>query len=274
MNQFKNILIASDIDGTLLWGSKIHPRNLERLRYFCDNGGHFALSTGRNHIDVFRVTKDLRDYVNMPCILCNGSYLYDAVNDKILNPQYLNNEKTVQLFGEVKDRFEGIGFRASFPQGFLCAEENPIILEQLKAWNLETLAVVRPLAEFSKENLFKAAFVCDNGEKLARLKTHIIENYSDVFTVTTSGKTIMEVQPIGISKKFQFPYLKEMYPDTELWCIGDFNNDLEMLSGADVAVCPENAVDEVKAICQLQVCHCKEGALAEMIDEIERRLDT
>ena len=84
----------------------------------------------------------------------------------------------------------------------------------------------------------------------------------------------MEVQPIGISKKFQFPYLKEMYPDTELWCIGDFNNDLEMLSGADVAVCPENAVDEVKAICQLQVCHCKEGALAEMIDEIERRLDT
>jgi hydroxymethylpyrimidine pyrophosphatase-like HAD family hydrolase len=99
------------------------------------------------------------------------------------------------------------------------------------------------------------------------------ERYGDHFSITLSGKTILEIQPLGVSKKIQLPYLKALYPHTELWCIGDFHNDAEMLSGADVAVCPANAVDEIKRICQLQVCHCKEGALADMIDEIERRID-
>ena len=54
MKKFEHILIASDIDGTLLWNSQyINPSNFEKLRYFCENGGHFALSTGRNHKDIF-----------------------------------------------------------------------------------------------------------------------------------------------------------------------------------------------------------------------------
>ena len=273
MKKFENILIASDIDGTILWESKyIHPRNLEKLRYFCENGGHFTLSTGRNHIDIFRVTKNLEQFVNAPCILCNGSYLYDKEHDAIINAQYLDNTRALQLFHDVKDFFDGVGFRASFAHGFLCATENPIILEQLKAWNLEKLATVRPLADFAGEKLFKAAFVCDDAEKLAQLQAYIIEHYSDAFTVTTSGATIMEVQPLGVSKKTQIIHLKKLYPDCELWCIGDFHNDIEMLRGADVAVCPENAVDAVKAIATLEVCHCRDGAIAAMIDEIEKRL--
>lgn len=273
MKKFENILIASDIDGTILWDHQfIHPRNPEKLRYFCDNGGHFTLSTGRNHIDIFRVTKDLEEFVNAPCILCNGSYLYDKEKDEIINPKYLDSVRAVQLFTDVKDHFDGVGFRASFPNGFLCAEENPIILEQLKAWGLEKLATVRPLADFSGEKLFKAAFVCDDTDKLAVLQDHIIRNYSDIFSVTTSGATIMEVQPLGVSKRTQIMHLKTLYPHCTLWCIGDFNNDIEMLKGADVAVCPENAVDAVKEIAHIQVCHCKDGAVADMIDQIEQRL--
>ena len=274
MKKFENILIASDIDGTILWDHTfIHPRNLQKLRYFCDNGGHFALSTGRNHIDVFRVTKGLEEFVNAPCILCNGSYLYDKEKEAIINPKYLDGARTVELFSEVKDRFPNVGFRASFAEGFLCAEENPIILEQLRAWNLAHLATVRPLASFSEEKLFKAAFVCDDPKTLAELRVYVKDRYADSFTVTTSGKTIMEAQPLGVSKKTQILHLKKLYPACTLWCIGDFHNDAEMLRGADVAVCPENAVDEIKALAHLQVCHCKDGALADMIDEIERRLN-
>ena len=273
MKKFENILIASDIDGTILWEANyINPKNFEKLRYFCENGGHFTLSTGRNHIDVFRVTKQLEPFVNAPCILCNGSYLYDKETKEILNPKYLHTERTVKLFSEVKDLFPGVGFRASFPEGFLCPEENPIILEHLKAWNLEKLAIVRPLASFLEEKMFKAAFICLDPDKLLALQNYVKEHYSDVFNVTTSGKTIMEVQPLGVSKKTQIEHLKKLYPSCELWCIGDFNNDIEMLLGADVAVCPENAVDAVKAIAHLQVCHCKDGALAEMIEEIEKRI--
>ncbi|MBR7161415.1 MAG: HAD hydrolase family protein, partial [Clostridia bacterium] len=61
MKKFERILIASDIDGTVLWKSQyIHPRNFERLRYFFENGGRFALSTGRSHKDVFEIAGQLR----------------------------------------------------------------------------------------------------------------------------------------------------------------------------------------------------------------------
>ena len=85
MKKFENIVIASDIDGTILWNSSyINPKNFEKLQYFCENGGHFTLSTGRNHNDIFSIMAKLRDYVNAPCILCNGSYLYDTQTKEIL----------------------------------------------------------------------------------------------------------------------------------------------------------------------------------------------
>ena len=129
------------------------------------------------------------------------------------------------------------------------------------------------LSPKEKEKLFKSVFTSEDTQKLLLLQEELREKYGSFYDIMLSGKTILEILPKGISKKTQFPYLKTIYPGTELWCIGDFHNDVEMLEGADVAVCPENAVDEIKAICKLQVCHCKDGALADMIDQIEQRID-
>lgn len=275
MKKFEHILIASDIDGTVLWESQyIHPRNFEKLHYFCENGGHFALSTGRGHNDVFLIGERLRSYINMPCILCNGSYLFDIQTEEILNPHYLNSALLAEAFKEMKSKYENVGFRATFQNGFLCPEEDDIAIGFLKASHLDHIAFTRPISEFANEKIFKAVFVSKDTQSLRSLQNELCERYGNIFDITTSDKTILEVMPMGVSKKTQFPYLKKRYPQAELWCIGDFYNDVEMLSGADVAVCPENAVDEIKKICHLQVCHCKDGALAEMIDEIEKKIDS
>ncbi len=274
MKKFQNILIASDVDGTILWDyTYIHPRNFEKLRYFCDNGGHFALSTGRSHKDIFIVAHQLEEYVNMPCILCNGSYLYDRISNEILNPFYLNPLPLIEAFQSVKEQYPDIGMRATATQGFLCPTEDDIAIKFLENSGLDHLTKKLPIKEFAKEKLFKAVFTSSDTQKLLLLQEHLRRTYGEIYDITFSGKTILEILPKGISKKTQFPYLKTIYPNTELWCIGDFYNDVEMLSGADVAVCPENAVDEIKQICHLQVCHCKDGALADMIDEIEKRLN-
>ena len=274
MQKFKNILIASDIDGTVLWESQyIHPRNFEKLRYFCANGGHFSLSTGRSHKDVFAIAGKLRPYINMPCILCNGSYLFDTVTEEILNPHYLNPLPLIEAFKEVKSKYSDVGMRAGVQDGFLCPEEDEVAFGFLKESHLDHLASVRPIDEFADENIYKAVFISNDGQKILSLQSELREHYGDVFNITTSGTKLLEILPAGVSKTTQFPYLKKLYPHTELWCIGDFYNDVEMLLGADVAVCPANAVDEIKKICHLQVCHCKDGALAEMIDAIEKQVD-
>ena len=57
MGKFDGVLLASDFDNTILnterprrTGCPIPPisqRNVEALRYFMDNGGRFAVATGR-----------------------------------------------------------------------------------------------------------------------------------------------------------------------------------------------------------------------------------
>ncbi len=273
MKKFENYLIASDIDGTLLWEANyINPRNLTRLRDFCEGGGHFALSTGRNHKDIYKVVGDFGQFITMPCILCNGSYLYDTQTGKIMNPQYFDRKKTTEFLRELRRDFKNIGYRASFEGGFLVPEDDTIIMPVLKHMGIDMLATLCPAEEFENHDLFKSVMI-GAPEDLLRLRARIEENYAGVFTVTTSGPSMIELQPYGISKSFQIPYLKSLYPGAELWCIGDYDNDIEMLRDADVSVCPQNATDAVKAIADVEVCHCKDGALAALIDEIERRIE-
>lgn len=273
MGKFENYLIASDIDGTLLWEANyVNPRNLARLHDFCEGGGHFALSTGRNHKDIYKVVGEFGKYITMPCILCNGSYLYDTQSGEIMNPQYFDRKKTTEFLRELRRDFPNIGYRASFEGGFLVPEDDTIIMPVLRHMEIDMLATLCPAEEFENHDLFKSVLI-GAPEDLERLRARIEEHYNGIFTVTTSGPSMIELQPFGVSKSFQIPYLKKLYPGAELWCIGDYDNDIEMLRDADVSVCPANAMAAVKAICDLEVCHCKDGALAELIDEIEARIE-
>ena len=53
--------------------------------------------------------------------------------------------------------------------------------------------------------------------------------------------------------------------DIVLYACGDNNNDEAMLKAADVAVCPANATNEVKAICHKCLCSNNEGVIADLI---------
>ncbi|MGN1095707.1 MAG: HAD family hydrolase, partial [Eubacteriales bacterium] len=118
MKKFENIYIASDIDGTFAWQySYINEKNVEKVRYFNENGGHFGFSTGRNHYDTSVVVPMWKELSTMPCVLCNGSFLYDTKKDEIINPRYLEPaEKAVEAIRTVKEKFGDIaGVRVSFP---------------------------------------------------------------------------------------------------------------------------------------------------------------
>jgi hypothetical protein len=45
-----------------------------------------------------------------------------------------------------------------------------------------------------------------------------------------------------------------------------------MMGAADLAFCPENAVDEVKKICRATLCHYDRGLIAEVIEMLDRMI--
>ena len=77
MGKFDGVLLASDFDNTILntelprrTGCPIPPisqRNVEALRYFMDNGGRFAVATGRA-LPAFRMFAD-KVPMNAPAIV-------------------------------------------------------------------------------------------------------------------------------------------------------------------------------------------------------------
>ena len=57
-----------------------------------------------------------------------------------------------------------------------------------------------------------------------------------------------------------------------LYTVGDYENDIEMHELADVSVCPANAIDSVKAICDIELCDNDSGVIAELIEMLDSNM--
>ena len=80
---FKNVIIMTDIDGTLVTDEKkILPKDMEAINRFRSGGGIFTLATGRGYSMAKPVAE--RVGLNTPAVIFNGSAVYDFNNDKFL----------------------------------------------------------------------------------------------------------------------------------------------------------------------------------------------
>lgn len=276
MKKFENIYIASDIDGTFLWDCEyVNPKNIASVRYFTENGGHFAFSTGRNRFDTERVLPMWRELCNMPCIFCNGSMLYDPRTGETIDPIYIEpEEKAAEVFRFVRERFSSVaGARATTPRGFLFSDDDELVLRRFtENGNIYVSEVVSP-EKIDGRELFKIV-VETTPEHREEIFEAMHEYFGDIFELTYSAPTLVEVQPKGVSKASAIDAMRnrarKVNPDAKFYCIGDYNNDYKMLLAADVAVCPENACESIKAVADIEVCHCADGALADLIERIEK----
>ncbi|MGN1095033.1 MAG: HAD family hydrolase, partial [Eubacteriales bacterium] len=163
----------------------------------------------------------------------------------------------------------------SFPGGFLIYRGDSVILENLTTMRMSKFVTVKELDEFDGKNYFKAV-IYSAPENREKIRDYLDEHFSEYFIFTCSSNVLTEMQPLGVSKAFQLKTLhdriKAENPNAVLYCIGDYENDYDMLKMADIAVCPENASDRIKSISSIMTCHCKDGAVADLIDKIEASL--
>ncbi len=276
MKKFENIILASDIDGTFIFGGAPFPTvNLERVKYFIENGGHFTFASGRNHIDIYSVIPSIEEYVNTPCALCNGTFCYDIVTHEIKNAHYLESEHLIPLFRRVRELAgDKIGFRVSCKRGFLYDRNDIVMKESLERNGQTRFATAVDFDELCGNDYFKAVFISE--PQILCDTLGVIKKEFPMYDYTRSFVRLIELMPKGISKATQLKYIiseaRKTNPDTKLYCVGDFDNDADMLRIADVAMCPENATDEIKKICSVVLCHARDGAIADAIEKIEAGL--
>ena len=90
------------------------------------------------------------------------------------------------------------------------------------------------------------------------------EVYGDKVTVSRAGPRIIDVQAKGVSKAVAARRLQKELGRKILVCVGDAENDVTMLDGADYAFVPADAILKDR---YENVCKCADGAVADVIYE-------
>ncbi|MGN0621382.1 MAG: HAD family hydrolase [Porcipelethomonas sp.] len=265
MPDFSDVLLVTDLDGTLLPENKIlSVKDKEAIKRFRSDGGRFTVATGRTVQSADRYIKELE--VDIPVILYNGSLIYDVKTGESLFTDELPacaSEIAKELFGFMKD-----------PGGEVLRLDNIYVVcnneyekEHIKICDVDV--VLSELDKIPEGGWFKILFATEP-ELITELEEYISRKDYGVDFVR-SHDTFIEMLPRGSSKGAA---LKEYRKTVKTNCsriiaAGDYHNDIEMLLEADIGVATANAQQAVKDSADVVLrCTSSENAIAELIGMI------
>ena len=269
---FSDVLLTADFDRTLTGPDGTVPkRNIEAIRYFMENGGTFTVNTGRS-VNTFKAHID-EVPVNAPLLLYNGSAAWEK--GKLINcheidlPVWETLDHMVELFPDATLEVQAVDNHY-----FIHHHPGAVSYYQNMGWDFRVAEHGQDLGPFLKFTIFGDS--CTNTvtgmymgtEEEFRYFDHIEETvnriYGDKVDAFRSASKIIDIHAKGVSKRRAARELQEKLGKKILVCVGDAENDLGMLRGADFAFCP---ADGVIADRFPNVCPCGEGAVADVIYE-------
>jgi len=278
MGKFDGILIVSDMDGTFLGnGGRVVPENLEAIEYFKSEGGRFTIASGRAFYVVDPLT-DVTKSLNAPAVLSNGACFYDFTENKVIDGIFLEEKDVRGSLSFVRENHESVGIIANSDRGILTDLLVHGIGDYQKTISADMLHL-RPFGAWDTDvhGVFKVVIRGDPCE-LDVIRGELESSFPDRFEFAKSCATFLEYQKRGITKAGRVTELKRFIEQEsgrkmKLFACGDYENDITMLRAADVSVCPENALPEVKAIADICLCHCDRGLIADLVRLLDGNAD-
>ena len=252
---FDGVLLVSDIDGTFVDSDKkFISKNLEAVKYFTDNGGLFTFATGR--FEHGKEIKAMGKYMNAPAICANGASLYDFQNDELIYSIVIDGSKIKDKLFKIKETYPDAVVRFTHSEKIVYIDDE-----------------TPPIDRFD----WYKVVIDYNNKALDCIREDIETTYGDRYYYSKSEPHLFEILDKTATKGTMITYLRgylngKYNKKFKVYAIGDFENDIQMLRFADVAVCPENALPIVKAVCDTVVCHHDLGAVADLIYKIEKEI--
>ena len=278
MADLSNILIVTDLDGTFFGkhGAPIE-RNLKAVERLKTQGGHFTVATGRTNLNLKHKWQDAADLVNAPVVGCNGAMLADLRTDKMIDGRLMDREHVRELIDFMVSEYPNLGARISVEEGFLSSPAQRARCPEVDR-DLNGVAPAKvftlPEEEWGSIADWYKAVVRGSIEQTDEFRRAAEEKWPGRFETSKSGAAYLEFQAPGTTKATMLPALREYVEKkvgkpVKIYACGDYENDLTMLKAADVAVCPTNALDCIKEVADLCLCHHTEGLIASLIELIE-----
>lgn len=266
----RNVIILSDMDGTLLNSKKqISDTDRETIERFTAMGGKFTVATGRT-LQSFEQYRSMID-LPMPVVMYNGGGIYDYANEKMLYSRFLPCNAR-EIAAELLRLMPELG-------GEVLTSDGTYVFSNTDYMQYHTrICGITPefadIDDIPDNGWFKVLFTIAPEEipNLELLVRHL--GYDKEMDFVKSSDIFLEMLPKGSSKGSALNEYRRLegMEDMTFVAIGDFNNDIEMLKAADIGACPANAEEEVKKSSDIILEHTNdEGAVAELIEYIISR---
>ena len=269
---FSDVLLAVDFDRTLTApDSTIPERNLKAIRYFMENGGAFTVNTGRSAAMFKRIMPEVG--ANVPYLLWGGSAAYDHRTGEVTDVNVIDldldatMEQVRKAFPTLNVELQGIHAHYCFNAAGDWHEfyERQGFIHQDAAPGTD----YGPFIKFSVYGELHAPKVADlyagTEEEILLItdaRQKLEEMFGDKVDIFRPAPRILDIHARGVSKIKAARNLQHRLGRKILVCVGDAENDIPMLDGADHAFVPSDALlkDRYET-----VCDCASGAVADVI---------
>ncbi len=266
-NNYSKYLIISDLDGTLINSQHfISQENLDAISFFIKNGGSFAIATGRSKDNIRPYIENLT--LNGPCILYNGGGIYNFQEERFLATELMDKSLVEEYIIYCMKNYKNMVVEIFTPDMLYIITPEHILdpyVEREKQVYLRTT-----LDEVMKKDWIKV-LIYDSPESLQKAQSMLKDyNFLDKVDSFFSQVFYLELIKKGISKGAALERLKNsnQYSDKTIIAVGDYDNDVEMISSADVGIAVSNARECVKDVADIVTVSNDENALHDIIYNI------
>lgn len=277
--KFDGVLLASDFDNTLIYTEtalrtgcpvpSLSDGNRRALRYFTENGGRFAIATGRALAAFLPLADDLP--MNAPGVVCNGAAIYDFAKREYLDSAMLDDGARAR--GQVLlDAFPRVAVEAYHLDNVIHAVRPNAITrrhEHITHVGVEEKASLLDVPAPLGKLLFEGEHADLEGVQAELARRGWSQDYELIF----SNEFLLEMTRRGASKGgmvLRLAALLGIQP-ADVYCAGDEANDLSMLRVAAQGFAPANCVDAVRASGATIVADARDDAVAEIVSILDHR---
>jgi len=278
INNLKDFLFISDLDGTLLLPDGSFPEeSKKRLNRLISDGMQFTIATARNYDSAHPILKGLD--IKFPVVLFNGVYLVDFHNGEILehtefiDRTVINSMLDLAKFNKIEPFIYTFGKQHQVYYRETTNKGSTAYLNSLKKDDR-----VRQVSEFAfqKDESISGFLLIGTLKNLQPIYNGLKENHFDhlnlYFAEDVSMKGYYWLQSFHqqANKGNMVEKLVERlnFPLSKTLVFGDYLNDLDLFRVARYSVAMENALPEVKKCAHKIIGSNSQGAVLNFLESI------